>query len=131
MLILTLQSELCFSHRGGWKPVPACIAHHIYYQFPVTRGHCSTSSRCVNMANFRTDRGNKATDLNGSDHLYVHCVSKERLELLAQGMSCVELECCHVSFVDSLDIRRIIALCWSVVNGVKVKEMFAECNSLH
>ncbi len=68
--------------RGGWKPVPACIAHHIYYQFPVTRGHCSTSSRCVNMAYFRTDRGNKATDLNGSDHLYVHCVSKERLELL-------------------------------------------------
>ena len=71
--------------RGGWKPVPACIAHHIYYQFPVTRGHCSTSSRCVNMADFRTDRGNKATDLNGSDHLYVHCVSKERLELLPAG----------------------------------------------
>ena len=36
-------------------------------------------------------------------------------------MSCVELECCHVSFVDSLDIRRIIALCWSVVNGVNFK----------
>ena len=88
--------------RGGWKSVPACIAHHIYYQFPVTRGHCSTSFRCENMSNFRTDRGNKATDLNGSDHLYAHCVSKERLELLAQGMSCVELECCelHVSFVD-------------------------------
>ena len=46
---------------------------------------CSTSSRCVNMANFRTDRGNKATDLNGSDHLYVHCVSKERLKLLPAG----------------------------------------------
>ena len=58
-------------------------------------------------------------------------MSKERLELLVQGMSCVELECCelHVSFVDSLDIRRIIALCSSVVNGVKVKEMFAESNS--
>ena len=82
------------------------------------------------MATFRTVRGNKATDLNGCDHLYVHCVSKERLEMLVQGMSCVELECCelHVSFVDSLDIRRI-ALCPSVVNGVKVEEMFAECNS--
>ena len=46
-------------------------------------------------------------------------------------MSCVELECCelYVSFVDSLDIRGIIALRSSVVNGVKVKEMFAECNS--
>ena len=62
------------------------------------------------MANFRTDRGNKATDLNGSVHLHVHYVSKERLELLVQGMSCVELGCCelYVSFVDSLDIRRII-----------------------
>ncbi len=46
-------------------------------------------------------------------------------------MSCVQLECCelHVSFLDSLDIRGIIARCSSVVNGVKVKEMFAECNS--
>ena len=29
------------------------------------------------MANFRTVRGNKATDLDGHKHLYVHCVSKE------------------------------------------------------
>jgi hypothetical protein len=36
--------------------------------------------------------GNKATDLDGRDNLYVHCVSKERLELLREGMSCVELE---------------------------------------
>ena len=35
---------------------------------------------------------NKATDLDGRDNLYVHCVSKERLELLRKGMSCVELE---------------------------------------
>jgi hypothetical protein len=39
------------------------------------------------MANFRTVRGNKATDLDGRDNLYVHCVSKERLELLREGMS--------------------------------------------
>ena len=32
-------------------------------------------------------RGNKATDLDGHDNLYVHCVSKERLELLREGMS--------------------------------------------
>jgi hypothetical protein len=44
------------------------------------------------MANFRTVRGNvanKATDLDGRDNLYVHCVSKERLELFREGMSCV------------------------------------------
>ncbi len=84
------------------------------------------------MANFRTVCGKEGTDLNGCDHLYVHCVSKERLELLVQGMSCVELEWCelHVSFVDILDIRRTIALCSSVVNGVKVEElMFAKCKS--
>jgi hypothetical protein len=48
------------------------------------------------MANFRTvrgNRGNKATDLDGRDNLYVQtCMSKERLELLREGMSCVELE---------------------------------------
>jgi hypothetical protein len=48
------------------------------------------------MANIRTVRGlvrgNKTTDLDGRDNLYVHCVSKERLELLREGMSCVELE---------------------------------------
>jgi hypothetical protein len=48
------------------------------------------------MANFRTvrgNRGNKATDLDGRDNLYVHCVSKERLELLREGMSCQLLVC--------------------------------------
>ena len=39
------------------------------------------------MANFRTVRGKKATDLDGRDNLYVQCVSKERLELLREGMS--------------------------------------------
>jgi hypothetical protein len=28
------------------------------------------------MANFRTVRGNKATDLDGRDNLYVHCVER-------------------------------------------------------
>jgi hypothetical protein len=44
------------------------------------------------MAHFRTVCGNKATDLDGRDNLYVHCVSKERLELLREGMSWVERE---------------------------------------
>jgi hypothetical protein len=44
------------------------------------------------MANFRNVRGNKATDLEGRDNLYVHCLSKERMELLREEMSCVELE---------------------------------------
>ncbi len=57
--------------------MPACSAHHIYYQFPVMCGNCSTSSRCVNMTNFRTVRGNKATDLNGCEYvtisMYIVC----------------------------------------------------------
>ena len=48
------------------------------------------------MENFHTVRGNRdykaSTDLDGRDNLYVHCVSEERLELLREGMSCVELE---------------------------------------
>ncbi len=69
-----------FLARGGWKPVPACIAHHLYYQFPVTRGHCSTSSRCVNMANFRTVRGKNTTvrmDVSMRPPLCsLHCVER-------------------------------------------------------
>ncbi len=37
------------------------------------------------------------TDLNACDHLYVHCVSKERLELLVEGMSCVETRMLSIS----------------------------------
>ena len=50
------------------------------------------------MANFRTvsgNRGNKTTDLDGRDNLYVHCVSKERLELLREGMSCQNSKLCY------------------------------------
>jgi hypothetical protein len=60
------------------------------------QGAVSTNLKIVIMANIRTVRGlvrgNKTTDLDGRDNLYVHCVSKERLELLREGMSCVELE---------------------------------------
>jgi hypothetical protein len=43
--------------------------------------------KIVNHGEFRTVRGKKATDLDGRDNLYVHCVWKERLELLREGMS--------------------------------------------
>ena len=48
---------------------------------------CVESCGSFTLVNFRTVRGNKATDLDGHDNLYVHCVSKERLELLREGMS--------------------------------------------
>ena len=82
------------------------------------------------MANFRTIRGNKASVLKQHELLFVHCVSKQPLFVIPNGLPCVQLECreIHVSFLDSLDIRRI-ALCPSVVNGIKIDEMFAGCSS--
>ena len=80
------------------------------------------------MANFRTVRGTKALALDGHE-LYIHCVSKELFELVPFGFECVKIECeLHVSFLDSLDVRRI-ALCPSIVNGLKIEEAFAECDS--
>jgi hypothetical protein len=62
--------------------------------------------------------------------LFVHCVSKQPSILSTEGLPCVQLECreVHVSFTDSLTIRRI-ALCPAVVNGIKIDEMFADCGS--
>ena len=82
------------------------------------------------MANFRTVRGTKASVLDGHELLYVHCASKERFDLVPDGLPCVTIECCelHVSFLDSLDVRRI-ALCPSIVNGSKIEDVFAECDS--
>ena len=82
------------------------------------------------MANFRTIRGKKASVLNEHELLFVHCVSKQPLMLIPDGLPCVELECreVHVSFMNSLDVRRI-ALFPSVVNGIKIDEMFADCSS--
>ena len=82
------------------------------------------------MANFRTVRGTKASALDSHELLYIHCVSKERFELVPYGFECVKIECCelHISFLDSLDVRRI-ALCPSIVNGLKIEEAFAGCDS--
>ena len=76
------------------------------------------------MAHFRTIRGKQAAILNRNELLFIHGVSKELLNLILEGLPCVELECreVHVSFVDSLDVRRI-ALIPSVVNGIKVDEI--------
>ena len=82
------------------------------------------------MAHFRTIRGKQASALKPNELLYIHCVSKEPLNLIPEGLPCVELECreVHISFMDSLDVRRI-ALFPSVVNGIKVDEMFVDCSS--
>ena len=61
-----------------------------------------------------------------------HCVSKQPLVLIPDGLPCVEreLECreVHVSFMDSLNVRRIAPFP-SMVNGVNIDEMFVDCDS--
>ena len=68
--------------------------------------------------------------LNEQEFLFVHRVSRQSLNLIPNGLPCVERECrdIHVSFMDTLDIRRI-ALCRATINDIKVNEMFTECNS--
>jgi hypothetical protein len=57
-------------------------------------------------------RGKKASFLGGHELLLVHCVSKQALILIPKGLPCVQLQCreVHVSFADSLTIRRIVAM---------------------
>ena len=82
------------------------------------------------MAHFRTIRGKQASPLKENKLLLVHCVSKQPLVLIPDGLPCVELECreVHVSFMDSLNVRRI-ALFPSMVNGVNIDEIFVGCDS--
>ena len=51
------------------------------------------------MAHFRTIRGKQASLLKENKLLLVHCVSKQSLVLIPDGLPCVELECreVHVS----------------------------------
>ena len=102
----------------------AAFTHRGFGRFEkIYRKHCK-------MASFCTIRGTKASFLGGHELLFVHCVSKQPLLLISEGLPCVQLECreVHVSFTDSLTIRRIV-LCPSVVNGIKIDEMFADCGS--
>ena len=81
------------------------------------------------MAHFRAIRGKQASPLKENKLLLVHCVSKQPLVLIPDGLLCLELECCevHVS-LDSLNVRRI-ALFLLMVNGVNIDEMFVNCDS--
>ena len=93
-----------------------------YYRFLALRRHCSVGFRCVytsrfqefrkdlskkncKMVDFCTMHGKKASFLGGHELLRVHCVSKQLLILISEGLACDELECRQVhvySFMDSL-----------------------------
>jgi hypothetical protein len=51
------------------------------------------------MVNFCTVHGKKTSFLGGHELLFVHCVSKEPLILIPEGLSCDELECREVHHV--------------------------------
>ena len=51
------------------------------------------------MVNFCTVHGKKASFLGGHELLFVHCVSKQPLILIPEGLSCDELECREVHHV--------------------------------
>jgi hypothetical protein len=59
------------------------------------------------MVNFCTICGKKASFLGGHELLFVHCVPKQPLIMIPEGLPCDELECCEVqtgsnySFTDS------------------------------
>ena len=94
-----------------------------YYRFFVTRRHFSVRFRgirnswnsasklfyCVKNGAFRNIRGKQASTLKENKLLLVHCVSKQPLVLIPDGLPCVELECreVHVSFMDSSDLPRL------------------------
>ena len=83
-----------------------------YYRFLALRRHCSVGFRCVYTSRFREIQkrfieknckmvnfctvhvhGKKASFLGGHELLFVHCVSKQPLILIQEGLSCDELEC--------------------------------------
>ena len=72
----------------------------------------------------KADHRHKASDL-----LFVHCVSSEPTLLVPMGYRVFSFECreIHISFLDSLHIRRIAILI--VYLSLKVDEIFADCNS--
>jgi hypothetical protein len=65
-----------------------------YYRFLALRRHCSVGFR--KMVNFCTVHGKKASFLGGHELLCVHCVSKQPLILIPEGLPCDELECREV-----------------------------------
>ena len=77
----------------------------------------------------KADHRHKASVLEGHDLLFVHCVSSEPTLLVPMGYRVFSFECreIHISFLDSLHIRRIAILI--VYSSLKVDEIFADCNS--
>jgi hypothetical protein len=74
--------------------------------------------------------GKKASFLGGHELLCVHCVSKQPLILIPEGLPCDELECREVHvymrfmFIVLRIVRRIVlVLCPAVVNGIKIDEI--------
>jgi hypothetical protein len=62
------------------------------------------SKKNCKMMDFCTMHGKKASFLGGHELLCVHCVSKQLLILISEGVACDELECREVhvySFTDS------------------------------
>jgi hypothetical protein len=97
-----------------------------YYRFLALRRHCSVGFPCVytsrfqeiqkrfieilkncKMVNFCTMHGKKASFLGGYELLCVlrcvHCVSKQPLILISEGLPCDELECREVHVHSSTD----------------------------
>jgi hypothetical protein len=122
-------------------------ARFFTYRFLALRRHCSVGSRCVytsrfqeirkrfietncKMVDFCTMYGKKASFLGGHELLCVHCVSKQPLILIPEGLPCDELECREVHvyrrfmFIVLRIVRRIVlVLCPAVVNGIKIDEI--------
>lgn len=82
------------------------------------------------MAVFRSIVGKNAMVFDTHELIYVHCVSKQTLDVIPDGLSCVKLRCreIHISFLDKLDVR-LIALCLSTVSGNEIDHLFAETSS--
>ena len=100
-----------------------------YYRFLALRRHCSVGFRYVYTSRFREIPKDFIENII-EWRVFALFVERKPLILIPEGLPCVQLECreVHVSFTDSLTIRRIV-LCPSVVNGIKIDEMFADCGS--
>ena len=113
------RSPICMS-RGGVRTIPACNAVRRGFLHIIDFSLCAVivrsafvvfTLRCFErfrkgfieknckMVNFCTVHGKKASFLGGHELLFVHCVSKQPLILIPEGLSCDELECREVHHV--------------------------------
>ena len=108
------------SPRGGVRTIPACNAVRRGFLHIIDFSLCAVIVRPAfvvftprgferfrkgfiekncKMVNFCTVHGKKASFLGGHELLFVHCVSKQPLILIPEGLSCDELECREVHHV--------------------------------